>query len=117
MSVKVVLDIKQVEKDIDIKLEDGMMKTTVLLLHEIEHGQYLPRRSGDLAKSRTIEKDWKNNSIYMVWNTKYAAKVYFGTQYKFRKQFHKNARALWDKPVLGNRENVSQAIKRSFKND
>ncbi len=115
MSVKVVLDESKVKKIIDQKIQDGLTETTLITLQKIEHGQYVPKRSGDLAKSRILDYDLKNNTTYISWNMKYAAKVYYGIDTKFNTKFHKNAQAFWNRPITGNKELMKTIVNYSFK--
>ncbi len=115
MSVEVVLDEAKINSLIDKKVQDGLDKTSIIILQKIEQGQYVPRKSGDLSKSRVLDYDLKNNTTYLKWDMKYAKKVYYGIDMKFNKKFHKNARAFWNRPITGNKELMSKIVEQGFK--
>lgn len=88
----------------NVRVETGNMSSKVkkfnqrgqtLLSSEVlkDSNYYAPQDTGNLIGSSQRASDFKKGRL--VWDTRYAKKLYYNPQYNFSKDKNPNARGLW----------------------
>ena len=54
---------------------------------------FIPKDTGELEQSSLIHSDFENGKL--VWNTPYAARLYWNPQYNFSTDVNPHASGLW----------------------
>lgn len=61
---------------------------------------YAPQHTGNLIASSERDSDFERGKL--VWDTKYARRLYYNPQYNFSKDKNPNARGLWFEAAKSN---------------
>ncbi len=105
----------EILKELNKKLTDRNIKFTIAVLHAIEDGEYVPRRSGDLESSRVIVHDDEGNAT-VTWNEAYAKRMFYGLEtWNWTTAFNAKAGPHWTRPVFNDRELIDKLLKKNFK--
>ena len=79
------------------------LEMTVEAVHtDIGQAETVPMRTGALSGEQFFVdyEDSRTGRVSLVNSTPYARRLYYHPEYKFRKEFHANAGALWFVPYL-----------------
>ena len=79
------------------------LEMTVEAVHtDIGQAETVPMRTGALSGEHFFVdyEDSRTGRVSLVNSTPYARRLYYHPEYKFRKEFHANAGALWFVPYL-----------------
>lgn len=79
------------------------LEMTVEAVHtDIGQAETVPMRTGALSGEQFFVdyEDSRTGRVSLVNSTPYARRLYYHPEYKFRKEFHTNAGALWFVPYL-----------------
>ena len=71
--------------------------------HDIKDSQVVPKETGALENSQTIELIDKN-TLRISYSTDYAARLYFHPEYQFSHEQNANAQGRWLEPIFSDKE-------------
>ncbi|NPC91220.1 minor capsid protein [Bacillus sp. WMMC1349] len=80
---------------VDKKLSKYHQAAQPLLSSEVlkDSNNYAPQDTGNLIASSQRSSDFEKGKL--IWDTKYARKLYYNSQYHFSKDKNPNAQGLW----------------------
>lgn len=90
------------------------LEMTVEAVHtDIGQAETVPMRTGALSGEQFFVdyEGSRTGRVSLVNSTPYARRLYYHPEYKFRKEFHANAGALWFTPYLtGVKKNFARQV-------
>jgi len=93
------LKLANINKVIDYSSKAVNPTAQDILKHIIIHG-FIPFKDGDLETDHVVVDYGGGKSRIVVKNTKYAVRLYFHPEFKFKRTINKHARGLWFEPYL-----------------
>lgn len=81
--------------DIEAKIQSALQKSQVVLDEQVlkDSNYFIPKDTGQLEDSSVIASLIGEGEL--IWDTKYARRVYYGVDMNFHTDMNPNAQALW----------------------